>query len=65
MNPLSVTAATGAFLVIFQVGLKAVAPEWFWTLVQNQADFWPAVQTLINIFAIKWFADYLPAEPKP
>jgi hypothetical protein len=64
-SPLTITAVTGALLVMLQVMFQAASPDWFWTIIQSKAEFWPAVQTLITLAAIKWFGNWVPPEKKP
>jgi hypothetical protein len=37
----------GAFMTVVQVMIKAVAPDHFWSLVQNNTEFWGACYTLV------------------
>ena len=62
-NPLTITAVTGAILVMVQVIFQAASPEWFWTIIQSKVEFWPAIQTLITLAAIKWWGAWLPVKP--
>ena len=50
MGPYSKSIAAimvGAFMTIAQVMIKAMAPDQFWNLVQNNTEFWGACYTLL------------------
>ena len=42
----------GAFVTVLQVMIQALAPDHFWTLVQNNVTFWSAVTTLLVGFVV-------------
>ena len=49
---MAATGIIGAIIVIIQTLIQALLPDQYWQLVQQSAQFWPAVQTLLLFFAL-------------
>lgn len=49
---ITITAVIGAMIVIVQTLIKAFFPMSFWTLVQDNTEFWASVQLLLTAIAL-------------